>query len=80
MKMCQTSPVRFVSGESGMIWLGRRSVTLSKSNSSTRVAPVEWIAKLIPSGVTDGPRGSGDPGIKFLIVGMGPRNDRSRGN
>src|SRR5947209_6890004 len=45
---------------------------LSKSISSTRVAPAEWNAKLIPSGETVGPSGSGWPGNRFVIVGIGP--------
>src|SRR5262245_3452962 len=68
--MCQTSPVRFVSGDKGMTWLGRWSAMLSNSSNSNRVAPAEWMAKLIPSGLTVGPRGSGEPGSKFVSVGM----------
>ena len=64
--MCQTSPVRFVSGESGMTWLGRRSAMLSNRSSSTRVAPAEWMAKLIPSAVTVGPERLGRAGQQVL--------------
>src|SRR4051794_7818608 len=44
---------------------------LSKRSSSIRVAPDEWTAKLIPSGFTVGPSGSGSPGSRFVIFGMG---------
>src|SRR5215472_8882926 len=43
---------------------------LSNSRSSIRVAPAEWMAKLMPSGRTLGPKGSGEPGNRFLIVGI----------
>src|SRR5688500_8794622 len=43
---------------------------LSKRRSSSRVAPAEWIAKLIPSSWTVAPKGSGVPGNIFLIFGM----------
>ncbi len=82
--MCQTNPfassttVRFVSGDSGMTWLGRRSAMLSNRSSSTRVAPADWTAKLIPSGVTVGPSGSGSPGKRFVIFGMGPQGGLRR--
>src|SRR5438105_915295 len=68
--MCQTSPVRLVSGDKGMTCDGWRSVMLSNRSSSIRVAPREWMAKLIPSGLTVGPNGSGSPGNRFVIVGM----------
>ncbi len=42
---------------------------LSNSNSSMRVAPDEWIAKLIPSGFTVGPSGSASPASRFVIDG-----------
>ena len=74
-KMCQTSPVLLTSGENGMTTAGRVSVTLSNRSNSIRVAPWEWIAKLIPSGLTVGPSGSGSPGWMSLIVGMRPPGD-----
>src|SRR3981081_4453113 len=37
------------------------------------------MAKLIPSGSTVGPRGSGDPGRRFLIVGMASLRRSERG-
>ena len=46
------------------------SVMLSNRSNSIRVAPREWIAKLIPSSLTVAPRGSGVPGKIFLIFGM----------
>ena len=68
--MCQTSPVLCSSRLKGMTIAGLLSVILSNRSSSIRVAPLEWTAKLIPSGRTVGPSGSGSPGWMSLIVGM----------